>query len=806
MKALLITQCLQNDFVKLLEPQDPLPNALHVGYQEALRLLGEIPSEGPLSQAMEWAYSQSPESLGIIHIRDWHQEDDPDQADHLAQFGVHCLAGTPGADFVFSQNGRRDGVTVVDASGLNDFHQTSLAKVIEKEVGQNGVRIPVGLMGVWTEAKVYLLAYELTTRYPQFDLAVCSALCASSSRTMHFTFLRQLKEILGVRVYGSLADFTSFLNGSVPQVVTPSSSRTDASKLQFDTALNMKSEDQGILLHLFRDCESVKLKVLDGGFSGNLVLRGKGVDLHGHQHVPVVLKLGKRDKIAQERMSFEEIQEVLGNNAPAIVDFVEVGDRGGIKYRYAAMKEGEVRCFQDLVEDLLVSAGSLPLPQNPEFLQEKYFRIKDILDQVFVSQLGRLYEAASLEKLPLLKYYEFSPRWADSLDGLAGTIAGGLNVDLVPGLPVKLLGDFYRNSGQLFSEPFQESHYTSYIHGDLNGKNILVDPQGNVWIIDFFNAHRGHVLRDFVKLENDLLYIYLKLRDEKDYQEAQNLVDQVLNTPDLGRTPDPELFVNSTDPRINLVWKLICHLRSRFAGLVQADRSSYQLYVAQLRYAAHTLSFDECSPLQKRLALYACLRLVQVIQKDIEARRRLRIDWLPSGVAGDYQGRGQVGLTIFPGRKDWGRNLESDLDELHRFGVQGILCLVTPDEFKRYGVPKLLEIYRNGGFQVLHLPIRDGGIPTEEQLLQGADWLDGLVSQGKCVAIHCVGGLGRSGLMAASWLTLRRGVTPQEAIDLVRKVRSPRAIETSVQEKFIQSLKGTIHMNGNILGEKKNEK
>src|SRR5437868_1979361 len=95
--AILVTQCLQNDFVQLLDKYDPLPNLLHVGYDESRRLLGERADEGPVSAVVDWAY-QTPESeLAIVHIRDWHDPADERQKDHLQQFGPHCLKNTRGA-------------------------------------------------------------------------------------------------------------------------------------------------------------------------------------------------------------------------------------------------------------------------------------------------------------------------------------------------------------------------------------------------------------------------------------------------------------------------------------------------------------------------------------------------------------------------------------------------------------------------------------------------------------------------------------------------------------------------------------
>ena len=68
--SILITQCLQNDFVKPIGRFDPLPNRLHVGYAEALRLLGENPAEGPVARVMRWAHEQPDDQLRILHVRE----------------------------------------------------------------------------------------------------------------------------------------------------------------------------------------------------------------------------------------------------------------------------------------------------------------------------------------------------------------------------------------------------------------------------------------------------------------------------------------------------------------------------------------------------------------------------------------------------------------------------------------------------------------------------------------------------------------------------------------------------------------
>ncbi len=764
--AILFTQCLQNDFVQLLEKHDPLPNLLHVGYEESRRLLGERVEEGPVHAAVRWAYSQEPERLTIVHIRDWHSPQAPDQAEHLRQFGPHCLQGTRGAEFVFQpavRAGHPD--HVVDASGLNDFVDTRLAEVLEPF--RRFDRVRVGITGVWTEAKVTFLAYDLRTRYPNMEIAVCSALTASSSRSMHFIALDQLKNILGAQVFSSVGDFTQFLTGTMPQVAISVHSRLDTGHMDIHSEAPVSETDRKILLYLYRDCSRAEFKSLDGGFSGNVVLRVRSVDVLGHAQVPTVVKIGKRDLIAEERSSFERIQEVLGNNAPSVVDFVELEDRGGIKYRYASMDAGRVRVFQDIYAETDDDA-----------------RIADILGTVFAKQLGRLYEAATLEKIDLLKYYDFQARYAPGVRRRVEALLGAPvpdqeRIELARGVEIYNVCRFYEQELPSLQEYHAASHYTAYIHGDLNGRNIIVDAQENVWLIDFFHTHKGHVIKDLLKFENDVLYIMTPIESEAELREALRLSQILIGVQDAGDPPEAELENQFSSPRIRKAFRTVRLLRSLYANLIQTDRVPYQMHVGLMRYAMHTLSFDESSELQRRWALYSGSLCAERILTYLRSTRTLRVDYL------DVPGPGRIGLTILPGRKDRERSLEDDVTEISRQGITHVLSLITPDEYTQYGVQKLPEALSAAGIEARAFPILDQGIPAPEALGEQLAWMDEKVSAGGRLLVHCVGGLGRSGTVAAAFLKNKRGLRAEDAIARVREARGPRAIENSRQEDFV---------------------
>ena len=50
------------------------------------------------------------------------------------------------------------------------------------------------------------------------------------------------------------------------------------------------------------------------------------------------------------------------------------------------------------------------------------------------------------------------------------------------------------------------SLYTCYTHGDLHSQNILLDDNGQAWLIDFYRTGAGHILRDLIELETDIKF------------------------------------------------------------------------------------------------------------------------------------------------------------------------------------------------------------------------------------------------------------------------------------------------------------
>jgi Predicted protein-tyrosine phosphatase len=158
---------------------------------------------------------------------------------------------------------------------------------------------------------------------------------------------------------------------------------------------------------------------------------------------------------------------------------------------------------------------------------------------------------------------------------------------------------------------------------------------------------------------------------------------------------------------------------------------------------------------------------------------------------------GRIGITFCPGKQDhlaatgaWARDLGLDIDAIADWGAKVVITLVEPIELKLLKVPTLGEEVQSRGMEWRHLPIADYSIPSDEferQWAQEGPEIRELLRKGENVVVHCKGGLGRAGMMAARLLA-ELGMEPEDAIKTVRKARRG-AIETPSQLALVRRTK-----------------
>ena len=211
------------------------------------------------------------------------------------------------------------------------------------------------------------------------------------------------------------------------------------------------------------------------------------------------------------------------------------------------------------------------------------------------------------------------------------------------------------------------------------------------------------MLKDLAKFENDLLYVLTPIQDDGQLLEALAITHVLRSVADL-RAPVPDRPPEVRSPHLVRAWEILAVVRQIVGRRCQEDRNPLQLQVALLRYAVHTLSFPEPSALQKQSALQ------RVTRRPDHPHRAQRA--APPGGLGRVRhavAPGKLGITICPGRRDRGRDLDADLSRLLSEGVARLLSLSTDAELEWAGVPDLGSRAREVGLDYRSLAIPDQG-------------------------------------------------------------------------------------------------
>ena len=139
--------------------------------------------------------------------------------------------------------------------------------------------------------------------------------------------------------------------------------------------------------------------------------------------------------------------------------------------------------------------------------------------------------------------------------------------------------------------------------------------------------------------------------------------------------------------------------------------------------------------------------------------------------------RSPMPFSLYDRLDTWQSYLEQDIDL--------VIVLVETQEFLVYALRDLPAYYRSNGLDVLHLPVPDFGVPSDlSEWENGITAVSNSANEGKNVVVHCLAGLGRTGVFMACLAKTTLGLSGDQAIRWVRE-SIPGALENVNQEEFV---------------------
>ena len=151
---------------------------------------------------------------------------------------------------------------------------------------------------------------------------------------------------------------------------------------------------------------------------------------------------------------------------------------------------------------------------------------------------------------------------------------------------------------------------------------------------------------------------------------------------------------------------------------------------------------------------------------------------------------------ILTGEHPAKNGLEQLPEKLQLFALAGIthfIDLTSPADSVKPYQPMA------GAVRINH-PITDFGVPNPQQMQSILHSIQSALNQGGKIYLHCKAGIGRSGTVAATWLT-EQGLDNEQALALLlqkwqtmdKRLEEPLTPETEAQRQFVLAWKKSSH-------------
>lgn len=357
-----------------------------------------------------------------------------------------------------------------------------------------------------------------------------------------------------------------------------------------------------ILQSLFHNALSVHLTPLLSPESaptltqaGTVLLRARP-RYQNARGAPVVVKFSVQPEIAEEAKNYERIHHYLGGQRVPVLRLGEgvaySRQIGGLVYTLIGSQRWERIChFADSFQD------------------EETKSVIELLERFFEQTFGSLFEDAKREVINLTT--EYTEALHLTPQKLRRAVEAFHPKALhEPTLRFEGLRAAFPNPilWALAEGKFREFELVTrkcLVHGDLHSKNMLIDTEGNFWLLDFARVAESHALRDFAELETDIKFNLLSVVDLKDLLRFEQALLASAEFDDV------QLSLSFNNHHLVHAYRIVQALRRIASELIQLDGDMGEYYQALFWHTLNIMRLRHIKPAKKEHALLSAALLCQ---------------------------------------------------------------------------------------------------------------------------------------------------------------------------------------------------
>jgi protein-tyrosine phosphatase len=148
----------------------------------------------------------------------------------------------------------------------------------------------------------------------------------------------------------------------------------------------------------------------------------------------------------------------------------------------------------------------------------------------------------------------------------------------------------------------------------------------------------------------------------------------------------------------------------------------------------------------------------------------------------ERDGPGRLATMACPRGGDW---VADEMAGLRAQGVNVLVSALTDSELVELRLTAEPELAGQAGLVFISFPIPDRGVPAAiAPVAELVGNLEGHLSAGQFVVVHCRAGIGRSSLLAAAIL-VHEGLTPDDVWKRISVARGFQVPDTKVQQAWL---------------------